>query len=194
MTALKEFRVKLTVRNNLLVARREALGMKAREVAEAAGIGYQTLLDLESLRQSALLSSSGGWSRPAKKIAEFFKVLPEDLFPGAILAAKQISAEREMGAEEAFALSGCEQSMPDQVLLLDERKRLVLGAVSSNLSDREQEVIALRFGIGGGEPLSYDEIGDAQGCSRERIRQIELKALRKLRHPSRSKALAEVLP
>lgn len=63
--------------------------------------------------------------------------------------------------------------------------------VLETLKPREQETIKLRFGLSGGEPLTLEEIGNIFGVTRERIRQIEAKAIRKLKHPSRSKKLKE---
>jgi RNA polymerase primary sigma factor len=62
-------------------------------------------------------------------------------------------------------------------------------AVIMTLNEREQRIIALRFGLTGQEPLTLEEVGKQFDLTRERIRQIEAKALSKLRHPSRSAAL-----
>ncbi len=59
------------------------------------------------------------------------------------------------------------------------------------LTPREAEIIRLRFGIAGGYPRTLEEVGAIFSITRERVRQIEMKAIRKLRHPSRSKALRE---
>jgi len=68
-----------------------------------------------------------------------------------------------------------------------------LGHVLHELSDREQEVIRLRFGMDGERPKTLEEVGQAFGVTRERVRQIELKTLAKLRHPSRSDLLRDFL-
>ena len=65
--------------------------------------------------------------------------------------------------------------------------------ILSTLTEREETVIRLRFGIGDGYPRTLEEVGNKFGVTRERVRQIETKALRKLRHPTRSKKLREYL-
>ena len=61
------------------------------------------------------------------------------------------------------------------------------------LTDREENVLRLRFGLDDGKVRTLEQVGKVFGVTRERIRQIEAKALRKLRHPSRSKQLKDFL-
>ncbi len=68
-----------------------------------------------------------------------------------------------------------------------------LEEVLASLTDREAKVLKMRFGLHGGKPLTLEEVGREFGVTRERIRQIESKALRKLRHPSRRKKLQDYL-
>lgn len=68
-----------------------------------------------------------------------------------------------------------------------------LDEVLQTLNPREQKVVELRFGLKDGRPRTLEEVGKEFGVTRERIRQIEAKALRKLRHPSRSKKLRDYL-
>ena len=69
----------------------------------------------------------------------------------------------------------------------------VVNAVLDTLSDREANILRLRFGIGGQKAMTLEEVGKEYGLTRERIRQIEAKALRKLRHPSRANILKECM-
>ena len=73
--------------------------------------------------------------------------------------------------------------------LLQENLEEVLGA----LSEREARVLKMRFGLGGKRPMTLEEVGKEFGVTRERIRQIEAKALRKLKHPSKRKKLQDFL-
>ena len=61
------------------------------------------------------------------------------------------------------------------------------------LSEREAEIIILRYGLSDGTPKTLDDIGKVYGVTRERIRQIESKVMSKLRHPSRSDVLRDFL-
>jgi len=73
--------------------------------------------------------------------------------------------------------------------LLKEQINQALGV----LSDREREVLQMRFGLLDGQDHTLEEVGRFFGVTRERIRQIESKALRKLRHPTRSRQLRDYL-
>ena len=68
-----------------------------------------------------------------------------------------------------------------------------LDEVLKTLTPREAKVLSLRFGLKDGNPKTLEEVGKEFNVTRERIRQIEAKALRKLRHPSRSKKLKDFL-
>jgi len=65
--------------------------------------------------------------------------------------------------------------------------------VLNTLTEREEKVLRLRFGIGGGFSRTLEEVGTIFNVTRERVRQIETKALNKLRHPSRRKHLIEFM-
>lgn len=77
--------------------------------------------------------------------------------------------------------------------LVKEANRQIIESVFDTLSNREAEVLRLRFGIGADKPMTLEEVGTHFGVTRERIRQIENKAIRKLRHPLRARALKEAM-
>lgn len=82
--------------------------------------------------------------------------------------------------------------MPGASIIKEENKETVINILAT-LSDREKEVVMMRFGLEDDNPKTLEEIGQHFGVTRERIRQIETKALRKLRNPIRSKMLHECL-
>lgn len=77
--------------------------------------------------------------------------------------------------------------------LTEECNKEIIEAVLSTLTTREADVLRRRFGLETGEPQTLEEIGQSYGVTRERIRQIETKAMRKMRHPLRTKLLKEAL-
>lgn len=112
------------------------------------------------------------------------------------VAQEPVSLETPIGEEEDSHLG---DFIPDEdapapaeaasFMLLKEQLKDVL----STLSEREKKVLELRFGLEDGRARTLEEVGQQFGVTRERIRQIEAKALRKLRHPSRSKKLKDFL-
>jgi RNA polymerase primary sigma factor len=72
-------------------------------------------------------------------------------------------------------------------------RRKEVEKILSTLTDREAKIIKLRFGINTGYPRTLEEVGRIFKVTRERVRQIEAKAIRKLRHPSRSRSLRDYL-
>lgn len=81
---------------------------------------------------------------------------------------------------------------PDKKVL-DESLQVALDSVLNELTDAEREIIKMRFGLNGYKPMSLQQIGEEFNLSKERIRQIEKKAIRRLRHPSRSHKLKSFL-
>ena len=84
------------------------------------------------------------------------------------------------------------QESPERKMVRESLKT-TLSSVLSELSDREERVLRLRFGLEDGLPKTLEEVGKSFSVTRERIRQIEAKALEKLRHPKRSQKLKDFL-
>jgi RNA polymerase primary sigma factor len=112
------------------------------------------------------------------------------------ISQEPMSLEMPVGEEESSQLGDFIEDetimAPDAAtsqLLLQEQIHSVLDA----LSERERAVLEMRYGLSGGRPHTLEEVGKAFGVTRERIRQIEAKALRKLRHPGRSRKLRDFL-
>ena len=122
---------------------------------------------------------------PVEKVREILRV-----------AQEPVSLETPIGEEEDSHLG---DFIPDDDALApaDAASQLLLkeqlADVLTTLTEREAKVLSLRFGLEDGHPRTLEEVGKEFNVTRERIRQIEAKALRKLRHPSRSKKLKDFL-
>jgi RNA polymerase primary sigma factor len=110
------------------------------------------------------------------------------------IAQEPISLETPIGEEEDSHLGDFIED-PEAVAPADAASMTLLrqktGDVLKNLTDRERKVLTLRFGLEDGHQRTLEEVGQEFGVTRERIRQIEAKALRKLRHPRRGKAIMD---
>ena len=122
---------------------------------------------------------------PVDRVIEIMKV-----------AQEPVSLETPIGEEDDSHLGDFitdeEAESPEEsasFVLLREHMDGILGT----LTEREEKVLRLRFGLDDGRPRTLEEVGQEFGVTRERIRQIEAKALRKLRHPSRSKKLKDYI-
>jgi RNA polymerase primary sigma factor len=124
-----------------------------------------------------------------------------DITPGKVLeiqhyAREPLSLNQTLGEEGDSQLGDFIQDS-DAVLAVEAVSFILLQkhlhSVLATLSEREANIVRLRFGLTDGQPRTLDEIGHVHGVTRERIRQIESKTMAKLRHPSRSQALRDYL-
>ena len=107
-----------------------------------------------------------------------------------------VSLETPIGEEDDSHLGDFirdESTMGPEEYTTEEMLKEELANVLLTLTDREEKVLRLRFGLDDGQCRTLEEVGQIFGVTRERIRQIEAKALRKLRHPSRSRKLKDFL-
>ena len=142
------------------------------------------------------LLRKNGREPTAEEIAVRLEMEPDRVRELLQLAQEPVSLETPVGEEEDAHLEDFIQD-EEAWIPVDEAGRQLLRrelmSVLKSLTPREERVITLRFGLDDGRPRTLEELGKEFNVTRERIRQIEAKALRKLRHPSRAKRLRDYL-
>ncbi|GIN55805.1 RNA polymerase sigma factor RpoD [Lederbergia ruris] len=145
--------------------------------------------------QRQLLQDLGREPTP-EEISEEMDMTPDKVREILKIAQEPVSLETPIGEEDDSHLGDFiedqEATSPSEHAAYELLKEQ-LEDVLDTLTDREENVLRLRFGLDDGRTRTLEEVGKVFGVTRERIRQIEAKALRKLRHPSRSKRLKDFL-
>ena len=148
------------------------------------------------IRVSRQLVQRLGREPTAEEIAREMEIMPDKVEEIQRIAQEPVSLETPIGEEEDSQLGDFleDKDIPSpEEAAASQLLREQLEEMLDDLSDREREVLRLRFGLEDGHPYTLEEVGRRFGVTRERIRQIEAKALRKMRHPSRSKKLRDFL-
>ena len=142
-------------------------------------------LTLELNREPSEEELSKKMNLPVERIREILKISQEP-----------VSLETPIGEEDDSHLGDFikdEHNMSPEDYATNELLKQEISEVLLTLTEREEKVIKLRFGLEDGKRRTLEEVGQMFGVTRERIRQIEAKALRKLRHPSRSRKLKDYM-
>lgn len=182
---MDEYRVKVTVRNNLLLTAMEVAGYtNLQSFADACGISLGMVRQLTTLEKAPISQSSGQFSAAAQAVMECLGAAPCDLWTDAQLvnSLKKSSTTRTMGEEDIrFLLEGHADAMtlpsPEDEYIAKQSDNAV-AKMLQNLTPREMKVLTRRL-----DEDTLAEIGKDEGVTRDRIRQIEAKAMRKLRNP-----------
>ncbi len=148
------------------------------------------------MRHHRRLLQEKGREPTTEELAEAMEITPEKVEEIQKISQEPVSLETPIGEEEDSFLGDFIEDRTTlapadaaSAQLLREQVQEVL----NSLTDRESRVLKLRFGLEDGRTRTLEEVGREFGVTRERIRQIEAKAIRKLRHPSRSKKLRDYL-
>ena len=145
----------------------------------------QRQLTLELNREPSEEELAKKMNMSVDKIREIYKISQEP-----------VSLETPIGEEDDSHLGDFikdENNMSPEEYATNEMLKDEISEVLLTLTEREEKVIRLRFGLEDGKSRTLEEVGQMFGVTRERIRQIEAKALRKLRHPSRSRKLKDYM-
>ena len=152
-------------------------------INKLARVQRQMTLELNREPSEEELAKKMGTS--VEKIREIYKISQEP-----------VSLETPIGEEDDSHLGDFikdERNLSPEEYATNEMLKDEISEVLLTLTEREEKVIRLRFGLEDGKSRTLEEVGQMFGVTRERIRQIEAKALRKLRHPSRSRKLKDYL-
>jgi RNA polymerase primary sigma factor len=130
------------------------------------------------------------------ELAEVLKITTDEVIDTLKISGRHVSMDAPFvqGEENSLldVLENDDEITPDQGLISDSLRKEVQRALST-LTQREADVVAFYFGLNGEQALTLEEIGDKFNLTRERVRQIKEKAIRRLRHTSRSKSLKPYL-
>ncbi|GAJ99116.1 RNA polymerase sigma factor RpoD [Geomicrobium sp. JCM 19055] len=145
--------------------------------------------------QRQLLQDLGREPTP-EEVSEEMDLTPDKVREILKIAQEPVSLETPIGEEDDSHLGDFiedQEALAPSDAAAYELLKEQLEDVLDTLTDREENVLRLRFGLDDGRTRTLEEVGKVFGVTRERIRQIEAKALRKLRHPSRSKRLKDFM-
>lgn len=145
----------------------------------------QRQLTLELNREPSEEELAKKMNTSVDKIREIYKISQDP-----------VSLETPIGEEDDSHLGDFikdERNLSPEEFATNEMLKDEISQVLLTLTEREEKVVRLRFGLEDGKPRTLEEVGQMFGVTRERIRQIEAKALRKLRHPSRSRKLRDYM-
>jgi len=198
---MDEIRIEARVRNNVLW---HAIYDRYRSAAAFCRAHWPESVHTKQMQLGRLLNlneaptrKDGDWRTFALEIADALRQLPEDLYPSFLyekLMHQKTVVEISYAAlpEAVLCRSLPPLETPEERLIKQDLARGMARALAT-LTPREEKIIRQRYGIGGGDPMTLDEASEINGVSAERLRQHEAKALKKLRHPDRSRPIKEAI-
>ena len=181
---LKDYAVTIRIRNNWMLKAMERAGFKTgADLSRACGVDQTKISQMLGL-QTLFLNKKGQWKPSVLAVSEALKCLPGDIIPPQhwekIL--EKNSGTFEASYEEVETLLESQEHLnPLQLVEHQECGVALKNAMDKRLTARERLVLIMRFGLEGEKEHTFDECAEALNVGRERIRQIECKAIRKLR-------------
>jgi RNA polymerase sigma factor (sigma-70 family) len=197
---MEEFNIKVSVRNNLILQAIKNQGYtNVATFSKECEVSLTGLYGLINLKE-APLTIDGEFSKVAKQLMEALGACPVELWTDEQLTMrlKKNVVERVLNKESLqIALQSNARSLigldyPEQEIAEADSVRVISDKLDS-LTPREAKILRLRFGLDNVKEHTCEEIGELFKCTGGRIQQIEAKALRKMRHPSRSDDLRNLL-
>jgi hypothetical protein len=184
----RDYSVTIKVKNNRLLEKMQSAGYESAAALSRDSGAPKAAIGLYLNLKKAPLLKGGTWSETVLRLAKFLRCLPEDLFPKAHTRdplAKNVS-EFKADATDIYQISSSLRSMalPSDEKMMIAQSKASLYELLKTLNPTEREVIEGRFGLVDGEDKSLRVVGEnlSEGARTvERIRQLEARALRKLR-------------
>lgn len=195
---MEEYRVEIKVKNNNILRKIEENGYKT--VCEFCRLNDVVKNDVSDIGEFVNLKRSpigrNGDFRPVVyRICEALLCSPEELFTDTQINTALESNKRTFQVNEAemkFMLNNhVDQKLLEDIVSDEQKNKLTLDMLDT-LKPREKKVIELRFGLNGNDEHTLKDTGKVLGVTQERIRQMESKAFRKLRHPTRSNPVRKI--
>lgn len=195
----KEVRIEARVRNNVLWHAIYDMWPSVAEFCRDSGfnqISIGAYLNLKQIPISTEGKFKGRWKPSAQKLAEYLGIPLEDLFPLYLydLPNKQVTLElsqKQLATTEQLDLLPAPKTVEDEMVRRDFLEATT--EVLKTLWPREERIIRMRFGLDEDREATLKEVSQALGVTPERVKQLESRALQKLRHPSCNKKLREFL-
>ena len=187
---MNDYRVKITIRNERLLAAMEGMGYKSvAEFSRSQGLNGVKVREIFNGKIPPL-DREGNPKELTKEILEILNLTIEKAF-----TEKQLKGFKkhtfEVKIEEEKLLQIISPAKNQEIKVIEQEVKSKLSEILSTLTPREEKILRMRFGIGMNTDHTLEEVGRKFFVTRDRIRQIEARALRKLKHPSRSKQLME---
>jgi RNA polymerase sigma factor (sigma-70 family) len=195
-----EYRIKISVRNNLILRALEEAGYKSvTDFCETNDLNESSINSLISFR-SRPVRNDGSFTKSAIYLMEYLYVTSSDLWTPEQLGLRLIksSVKRNIGQVELNATLSVNQNTaisyetPEDIIFAKEKQERI-NKILDSLIGKEKKVLEMRFGLNDADEHTLEETGSQIDVTRERVRQIEAKALRKLRHSSHAKHLKEFI-
>lgn len=193
---MKPIRVEVRLKNNKLLARREAAGLSGTELAARAGVPAQTIYAFECMSASPL-RGRGDWKETAIRLANYWETTPEELFPNVVQRVERTRGsfavdEQQIGALMAGAstrdsLPLLPEEVPERAAfnaevraMAEEWFKSICDRYTGNV--RKVAMWKARYGWDTGVELTFSEVAEQYNITTERVRQIILKLERMMRH------------
>lgn len=194
---MKEYRLEIKVKNNVVIKRIEELGYESVPAfCRDKGQAYHVVNEIIGFKLP-FYGKRGNISGSIIKLAEALSILPDHIYPPE-RREKPLLQNKYIVETEKADLMQIATGVRTDTLPLDDRKMLqdfapTIHRVLDELTPRQKEVLDRRFGITSGYEETLEEVGVAMGVCGQRVRQIEAKAMRRMKHPERSRNLREYL-